>query len=102
MVDKNNADMHDKEACDGRVSRKEFLTTLVRRATIAGAILAAPQVIDKFLVPPAYAVTSTTHTRDTTVQSDTNHFHDGTSHFHDGGATSHFHDSGDIGSGNFG
>ena len=89
----------DAQSCDGRVSRKEFLTTVIRRASIAGALLAAPQVIDKFLIPPAYAVTSTTHTKDTSVSSDTNHFHDQTSvfhdqtnHFHDGG-TSHFHDA---------
>ncbi|MGH9548217.1 MAG: hypothetical protein ACRD3W_02535 [Terriglobales bacterium] len=92
---------HDRQACDARVSRKEFLTTLIKRATLAGALLAAPKVVDKFLVPPAYAATSTTHFHDTTGSADTNHFNDGvTSHFHDGTSpvhdgegTNHFHDS---------
>jgi hypothetical protein len=85
----------EKQACDARVSRKEFLTKLVKRASIAGALLAAPQVIDKFLVPPAYAITSTTHTFDTATSCDTNKFADkGTSPFHDPSTTSPFHDTG--------
>jgi hypothetical protein len=66
-----NADT-EKRACDSRVSRKEFLTTLVRRAALAGALLAAPKVVDKFLVPPAYAVTSTSAFSDTGNINDTN------------------------------
>ena len=66
----------EKQACDSRVSRKEFLTTLVRRASLAGALLAAPKIVDKFLIPPAYALTSTTHLNDTSSTADTNHFHD--------------------------
>lgn len=70
----------EKQACDSRVSRKEFLTTLVRRATLAGAILAAPKVVDKFLVPPALAVTSTSQFSDTGGVTDTNTHSDVTNH----------------------
>ena len=70
-------------ACDPTVSRKEFLETLVRRATIAGALLAAPKVLDKFLVPPVYALNSTTHFHDTSVHTDTTPAHDRTDPFLD-------------------
>jgi len=72
MLHNNENPGTEQKACDSRVSRKEFLTTLVRRATLAGAILAAPKVVDKFLVPPAYALTSTSAFHDTTQISDTN------------------------------
>jgi hypothetical protein len=42
------------------MSRKEFLTTVVKGAAVAGVIVAAPKVVDKFLVPPVYAANSTT------------------------------------------
>jgi hypothetical protein len=79
----NNQNLDTEKACDSRVSRKEFLTTLVRRATLAGAILAAPKVIDKFLVPPAMAVTSTSAFSDTGNVNDTNAHSDVTNHAHD-------------------
>lgn len=84
MDDRLSPTPQEKNACDPRVTRKEFLTTLVKRATIAGALLAAPKVVDKFLVPPAYARTSTTHIRDTQVTADTSFFRDPrTTPFHD-------------------
>ncbi len=43
------------ESCELAMSRKDFVAKVLRRATIAGAILAAPAVIDKFLVPPGIA-----------------------------------------------
>ncbi|GEM_PF-2056636 len=49
----------DEPSCDSHLSRKEFLRTVIRRAAVAGAILAAPRVVDKFLVPPVYAGGST-------------------------------------------
>jgi hypothetical protein len=45
----------DDESCEPTMTRKDFVAKVVRRATIAGAILAAPAVIDKFLVPPGIA-----------------------------------------------
>lgn len=78
MLDKSRLDGEtNKPACDANLSRKEFLTKLVQRAAVAGSLIAAPQIVDKFLVPPAYALNSTT-----TVH-DTNHVHDQTQHFHD-------------------
>ncbi|HEY9713103.1 MAG TPA: hypothetical protein V6C72_06515 [Chroococcales cyanobacterium] len=58
------SDAESIEACDPALTRKEFLTKLVRRAAIAGSIVAAPKVLDKFLVPPVYALTSTQHFHD--------------------------------------
>ncbi|RTL45804.1 MAG: hypothetical protein EKK48_00225 [Candidatus Melainabacteria bacterium] len=51
-------------ACDESLSRKEFLTKLVQKAALAGSLVAAPKIIDKFLVPPALAVNSTQHFHD--------------------------------------
>lgn len=51
-------------ACDESLSRKEFLTKLVQKAAVAGSLVAAPKIIDKFLVPPALAVNSTQHFHD--------------------------------------
>lgn len=61
MLDKST----DRPACDPTLSRKEFLTKLVQTAAVAGSLIAAPKVIDKFLVPPAHALNSTQHFHDT-------------------------------------
>jgi hypothetical protein len=42
-------------SCDPSLNRKQFLALVIKRAGLAGAILAAPKVVDSFLVPPAYA-----------------------------------------------
>ena len=42
------------------LTRKDFLALVLKRATIAGVIVAAPKVVDKFLVPPVYAAASLT------------------------------------------
>lgn len=73
---KANADVN-QPACDATLSRKEFLTKLVQRAAVAGSLIAAPQIVDKFLVPPAQALSSTTSAHDST------NAHDQTQHFHD-------------------
>jgi hypothetical protein len=49
----------DLTASDKSISRKEFVRLVLKRGAIAGAIVAAPKIIDKFLVPPVYAGTST-------------------------------------------
>lgn len=46
-------------ASDKSISRKEFVRLVLKRGAIAGAIMTAPKIIDKFLVPPVYAGTST-------------------------------------------
>jgi hypothetical protein len=51
---------HDGSACtDCRCTRKEFLDRILKRTLLVGAVLSAPKVVDKFLVPPAYAMPST-------------------------------------------
>jgi len=37
------------------MSRKEFVALVLKRGAITGAILAAPRVLDKFLVAPGLA-----------------------------------------------
>lgn len=49
----------DSPASDKSISRKEFVRLVLKRGAIAGAIVAAPKIIDKFLVPPVHAGTST-------------------------------------------
>lgn len=49
-------------SCDSTMSRKEFVRLVLRRGAIVGAIIAAPSVVDKFVVPPAQAMMSSTIT----------------------------------------
>ena len=49
----------EKVACDLKLSRKEFLADVLKKAVLAGTIVAAPKVLDKFLIPPVYAANST-------------------------------------------
>lgn len=37
------------------LARKEFVKLTLKRGAIAGAILAAPAIIDKFMIPPVHA-----------------------------------------------
>ncbi len=55
----NNVKDGSTPASDKSISRKEFVRLVLKRGAIAGAIIAAPKIIDKFLVPPVYAGTST-------------------------------------------
>lgn len=49
----------DISSCEAGMSRKEFFELVVKRAAMTGALALAPAIADKFLVPPAYAATST-------------------------------------------
>lgn len=49
----------DQTSADPSLSRKEFIQKAVKGATLAAGAVVAPQIIDKFLVPKAYAQTST-------------------------------------------
>ncbi len=42
-------------SCEPSLSRAEFIARVVKGAALTGGILAAPKILDKFLVPPAYA-----------------------------------------------
>ncbi len=57
----NNVTIKDGNlpSSDKSISRKEFVRLVLKRGAIAGAVVAAPRIIDKFLVPPVYAGTST-------------------------------------------
>lgn len=53
-----NEDSDNRASTVAGLTRKEFLTLVVQRAAIAGTVLVAPKIIDKFLVPPVYAANS--------------------------------------------
>lgn len=46
-------------SCEPSLSRAEFIARVVKGAALTGGVLAAPKILDKFLVPPAYAGAST-------------------------------------------
>jgi len=46
----------DKSSCDPSLSRKKFLELAIKRGALAGAILSAPKIVDKFLIPPVHAM----------------------------------------------
>jgi len=46
----------EKPSADLTISRKEFIRKVLKKGAIAGALLAAPKIIDRFLVPPANAM----------------------------------------------
>ncbi len=49
----------DLQAADPSLSRKQFLERVVKGAALTGGVLGAPKILDKFLVPAAYATSST-------------------------------------------
>jgi hypothetical protein len=55
---------------DGHIGRGQFIALILKRAALAGAILSAPKIIDKFLIPPAWAFGSSCNTADTTQYHD--------------------------------
>jgi hypothetical protein len=59
----DKANWEDRPSCEAGLSRKKFVELVLKRAAIAGAVLSAPKIIDKFLVAqPAQAMpTSTQH-----------------------------------------
>ncbi len=79
MSDLNNIKHESEAACDSKLSRKQFLADVLKKAALAGTIVAAPKVLDKFLMPPVYA------------KSSTSVFHDGT-----GGTKDATHGSGGL------
>jgi hypothetical protein len=50
-------------SCDPAYSRKEFFALVIKRAGVAGAIICAPKIVDKFFLPPAEARMIRTSTR---------------------------------------
>jgi hypothetical protein len=46
------------QASDPTLTRKEFIKKIVTRGVAAGTLIVGCQIVDKFVVPPAYAQTS--------------------------------------------
>lgn len=51
-----------EQSSDPTLTRQEFIRKVAKGAVITGGLLAAPKVIDKFLIPAAYAGCSTDST----------------------------------------
>jgi hypothetical protein len=47
----NSDSQETRPSCDGRMSRHEFLKKLIAPTAIVGAMLVAPKVVDKFVLP---------------------------------------------------
>jgi hypothetical protein len=47
-----------QKSCSREITRKEFIDTVVKRAALAGGLAVGYKVVDRFLVPPAYAAAS--------------------------------------------
>lgn len=58
MIEINSKD--NNGSSDSSLTRKEFIKKVVKGAAVTGGLVAAPAVLDKFLVPRAYAATSFT------------------------------------------
>jgi len=62
-------DLESQPSCDPALSRSQFLALLVKKAVLAGTLLAAPVIADAFMAPPAQAAPSgATGTSDTGTQ----------------------------------
>lgn len=48
-----------EKACDPSFTRAEFVKRVVKGAALTGGLIAAPKILDKFLIPPAFAGAST-------------------------------------------
>ncbi len=53
-----NNELDKERACDPTLSRSQFIKMLVERATVAGALIAAPVIVDSFIAPQAVAAAS--------------------------------------------
>lgn len=57
MVNEENQS-ESQTACDPTFTRSQFVRKLVEKATIAGALVIVPSIVDSFVAPPAIAKTS--------------------------------------------
>ena len=65
MTNKQLPDEEQLNSCDGTITRKEFVEKVLKTAAVAGTLIASPKILDKFLIPPAYAAASSCNTADT-------------------------------------
>ncbi len=63
------ADVKDAEntSCAPSLSRKQFIQKVVKGAALTGAVIAAPKVLDKFILPAVAAGLSSCNSTDTPV-----------------------------------
>jgi hypothetical protein len=70
-LDNNPEEYTKRPSCDSTMSRQEFIEKVIKRAALIGIVIAAPKIIDRFLVPPAFAtLMSTLCTSDTLASKD--------------------------------
>ncbi|PWU02470.1 MAG: hypothetical protein C5B53_01580 [Candidatus Melainabacteria bacterium] len=62
MPKNESSEVKDVPSCVPGISRKEFVTKLLTRAAIGGAVLALATEIDRHLLPPVSAATTSTGT----------------------------------------
>lgn len=65
----------EQVSCDNQMSRKEFVTKILKAAAITGGVLASPKIIDSFIAPASAAGLSSCNASDTVnngAHSDTN------------------------------
>jgi len=75
MTDDRQDDLKNAESdsCASSLTRKEFIQKIVKGAALTGAVIAAPKVLDKFILPAVAAGLSSCNNTDTPVsQGDVN------------------------------
>jgi len=55
----NKNQLENMTSCDPAITRKDFLSKVIKGAALTGGLLVAPKVLDKFLIQPVYASAST-------------------------------------------
>lgn len=60
MSESNNLTNTEQQSSDPTLSRKDFIRKAAKGATLVAGAAMAPQILDKFLVPKAYAALSVT------------------------------------------
>lgn len=51
----NEQSASETSSCDKSMDRAAFIQKVLKGAALTGGALAAPKILDKFLIPPAYA-----------------------------------------------
>jgi hypothetical protein len=61
----------DATSSDPAITRKEFITKVMKGVAITGGVMLAPKVLDKFILPAQAAGTSTKANKDVTTHNHT-------------------------------
>ncbi|PWU02472.1 MAG: hypothetical protein C5B53_01590 [Candidatus Melainabacteria bacterium] len=65
MLENDSSKSTDSPSCVVGMSRKQFVTRLLKRAAIGGAILALATEINRYMLPPSHASATGTGTSTT-------------------------------------